>query len=69
MTDAERKNLVLGEGPRQRLEASEGVELSKLVKSEVQIEIQRLKDAGELLDHGESGRELCLKIPESGLKL
>lgn len=66
MTDAERKNIALGEGPREKLGPEEGERVSRLVKAEVQREIERLKEEGEML--GGNG-ELWAKVSERGLKL
>jgi diadenosine tetraphosphate (Ap4A) HIT family hydrolase len=43
MTDAERKNIALGKGPREKLSAEEGMEISKLVRAEIENEVKRLK--------------------------
>ena len=68
MSDAERKNLVLGEGPRIKLDAKDGEEVSGLVKAEFHKEVERLKGAGEMVDYGEKA-QLWLKVTERGLKL
>jgi len=66
ISDAERKNLALGEGPRDRLQAEDGVELSKLIKEEVTKEIKRLRAVGSVVD--ENG-ELWMRSEAKGLKL
>jgi hypothetical protein len=68
MTDAERKNLVLGEGPRARLDASEGERLSKLIREEIAKEVKQMRDDGQLL-LGEQAGENWLQMPNIGLKL
>jgi len=68
MTDAERKNLVLGEGPRAKLDAFEGERLSTLIKAEVAKEINRLRDDGQIFS-GEHAGEHWLSMPDVGLQL
>lgn len=68
MTDAERKNLVLGEGPRDRLSAEDGEKLSKLIKVQVAAEAEKLKADGVLFD-GDVNGEMWARMPPGGLKL
>jgi hypothetical protein len=48
MTDAERKNLVLGEGPRLLLEREDGEEISRLIRGGIKRELDVLLDKNEL---------------------
>jgi hypothetical protein len=68
MGDAERKNIALGEGPRDKLSAEDGKDISELVKAEVKLEVQKLRDEGFLIDEDGSS-ELWGKVGERGLKL
>lgn len=68
MTDAERKNLVLGEGPRVRIERGEGDEISRLVREEIAKEMEELVERGELV-RGEADGELWARVQEGRLKL
>jgi hypothetical protein len=67
ITDAERKNIALGEGPRVKLEVEDGTRLSGLIKAELAKEIRKLKAEGEVVV-GEGG-ELVVKVSGNGLKL
>jgi diadenosine tetraphosphate (Ap4A) HIT family hydrolase len=66
ISDAERKNIALGEGPREKLADGEGTELSKLIKVELEKEIKQLRDVGDAFNMEE---ELHLQTKERGLKL
>ena len=66
ISDAERKNIALGEGPREKLADEEGTELSKLVKAELEKEIKQLQDKGDAFNVEE---ELHVQTKERGLKL
>ena len=66
ISDAERKNIALGEGPRERLADGEGTELSKLIKVELEKEIKRLQDVDGAFKVEE---ELYVQTKERGLKL
>lgn len=68
MTDAERKNLFIGEGPRGKLEPEEGERLSKLIKAEIAVEIEKLKSEGSL-STGDVPGEMWALMPSGGLKL
>jgi diadenosine tetraphosphate (Ap4A) HIT family hydrolase len=68
ITDAERKNIALGEGPRVKLGDEEGTELSGHIKAELVKETQKLKDAGEVEVGGE-GDVLFANVVGRGLKL
>lgn len=68
MGDAERKNIALGEGPREKLSAEDGAEVSRLVKEEVRVEIGKLRAQG-FLTGDDGGNELWFKVSERGLKL
>lgn len=65
--DAERKNIALGEGPRVKLEDSEGRRLMDLIKERVKVEVERMKTQGEIGSEGEI--ELSAKFGAGGLKL
>lgn len=69
MTDEERKSIALGEGPRAKLSAEDGNEISNLVRKEIGKEVQRLKDEGTLVDLEGLNGELWGKTEERGLKL
>jgi hypothetical protein len=49
MTDAERKNLVLGGGPRLLLEKEDGEDISRLVREVIKKALDTLLDRGELI--------------------
>lgn len=66
ITDAERKNIALGEGPREKLADEEGTELSALIKAELEKEIKQLRDVGDASNVDE---ELHMQTKERGLKL
>ncbi|KAH6683636.1 HIT-like domain-containing protein [Plectosphaerella plurivora] len=68
MTDEERRNLVLGEGPRAKLEADEGERLSALIKTEVSSEMENLSGEG-VVGLGDGPGEVWAVIPNGGLKL
>jgi hypothetical protein len=68
MTDAERKNLVLGEGPRAKLDGAEGERLSKLIKVEVAKEVSRLSTDG-IISSGASSGDIWANMAQTGLKL
>ena len=67
MMDAERKNIALGEGPRENLDPEHGEKIALLVKLEVTKEIQRLREEGDVVV-GEEG-EVLGRVSERGLKL
>jgi hypothetical protein len=67
MTDAERKNLVLGEGPRVKIE-KDGEEISRLVREEIAKEAEGPVESGKLR-WDEEGGDLWLRLLEKGLKL
>lgn len=67
ITDAERKNLALGEGPRTRLDNADGTELSRLIKAELAKEIVALKEGGDIV--GGVEEELHVRTMERGLKI
>ncbi|RDW95326.1 HIT-like protein [Coleophoma crateriformis] len=67
MTDTERKNLVLGEGPRARLEDAEGQELSQLINHEIVKEVTSLEEQGFLLSSQDNAP--CMKVEGRDLKL
>jgi hypothetical protein len=69
MTDEERKDIALGEGPRAKLNAEDGNEISNLVRKEIGKEVQRLKDEGMLVDLEGLNGELWGKTEEKGLRL
>jgi len=64
-TDAERKDLVLGEGLRVKIEKDEE-EISRLVREEIVKEVEGQVESGKLR-WDEEGRDLWLRLP--GLKL
>jgi diadenosine tetraphosphate (Ap4A) HIT family hydrolase len=66
ISDAERKNIALGEGPREKLADGEGTELSKLIKTELKKEIKQLEEVGDAFNVEE---ELYVRTKERGLKL
>jgi hypothetical protein len=68
ITDAERKNLVLGEGPRVLLRREEGIELVGRIKEVLKEEIKILRHKGEIEDVGSVG-DWVLKVGEDGLQL
>jgi hypothetical protein len=68
MTDAERKNLVLGEGPRVRLEKEDGEAISKIVRGEIAKEVEALLGRGEIV-RGERDGEMWAKVDGGRLKL
>jgi len=55
ISDAERKNIALGEGPRVKLEDGEGRRLMELIKERVKAEVESLKVKGEVASEGEEG--------------
>jgi hypothetical protein len=69
MTDAERANIALGTGPRVKLDAVDGEVLTKLIKEEIAKEIAKLKELGEVTDHGEGDGKLWAKVSGLGIKL
>jgi len=68
ITDAERKNLVLGEGPRVLLKREEGIELVGRIKEVLKEEIKILRHKGEIEDVGSVG-DWVLKVGDDGLQL
>ncbi|KAH7312111.1 HIT-like domain-containing protein [Rhexocercosporidium sp. MPI-PUGE-AT-0058] len=66
ITDAERKNIVLGEGPREKLDAEDGKRISEGIKSALKEEIEGLKAGGEIEDVEGA---LSVKVGGNGLKL
>ena len=66
ITDAERKNIVLGEGPREKLDANDGRRISEGIKSALREEIEKLKAGGEIA--GVAGA-LSVELSGNGLKL
>jgi len=68
ITDAERKNLVLGEGPRVLLKREEGIDLVGRIKAGLKEEIKTLRHKGEIEDVGSVG-DWVLKVGEDGLQL
>jgi diadenosine tetraphosphate (Ap4A) HIT family hydrolase len=48
IADAERKNIALGEGPRVKLEDSEGKRLMELINEKVTLEVDEMKSKGEV---------------------
>ena len=66
ITDAERKNIALGEGPRVKLGDEEGTELSGLIKAELVKEMEKLNDAGEV-EVGGNGK--VLSVNTAGIRL
>ncbi|KAH7136331.1 HIT domain protein [Dactylonectria macrodidyma] len=68
MTDEERKNLMLGEGPRVKLEAEEGERVSKLIIAELAVEVEKLKTEGTV-SLGEGLDEVWATMPTGRLKL
>ena len=66
ISDAERKNIALGEGPREKLADDEGAELTKLIKTELKKETKRLQEVGDAFNVEE---ELYVRTTERGLKL
>lgn len=68
MTDAERKNLVLGEGSRVRLEKAEGEEISNLLREGIAMEVKGLVEKGELV-WGVADGDLWAGVPGSGVRL
>ena len=66
ISDAERKNIALGEGPREKLADDEGTKLSKLIKLELEKEIRQLQDVDGAFKVEE---ELYVQTKERGLKL
>lgn len=66
ITDAERKNIVLGEGPREKLNTDDGQRISEGIKSALHAEIEKLKAGGEIA--GVEGA-LSVEIGGNGLKL
>jgi len=65
--DAERKNIALGEGPRVRLEDSEGKRLMELIKKRVVFEVDEMRTKGEITR--EIGEGHLMKFGGDGLKL
>ncbi len=68
ITDAERKNIVLGEGPREKLGADDGARISEAIKAALKDEIEKLKSSGEIGLTGDE-EDLFVKISGNGLKL
>ena len=66
ITDAERKNLALGEGPGIKLDHDEGSKLCKGIQVALRHEIRTLQIGKEL---GGSDEELFVDLHGSGLKL
>ncbi|KAH6705091.1 HIT-like domain-containing protein [Leptodontidium sp. 2 PMI_412] len=66
ITDAERQNIVLGEGPREKLDAEDGKRISRGIKSALKEEIEKLKTGGEIVDMEGA---LSIKVGGNGLKL
>lgn len=66
ITDAERKNIVLGEGPREKLDAEDGKRISEGIKTVLAEEIEKLRAGGEIVD---VEGVLSIKIGGKGLKL
>ncbi|KAE9365215.1 HIT-like protein [Stipitochalara longipes BDJ] len=66
ITDAERKNLALGEGPRIKLDHEEGNKLCRGVQVALRHEIRTLQIGRDL---GGSDEELFVNLHGSGLKL
>ena len=66
ITDAERKNLALGEGPRVKLDHEEGSKLCREIQIALRHEIRTLQIGREL---GGSDEELFVNLHGSGLKL
>jgi len=72
ITDADRRNIALGQGPRIKLGDKEGREISEKIKVKLEEEIANLKVDGEiehLSDFFGEEEELYAKIPGNGLKL
>jgi diadenosine tetraphosphate (Ap4A) HIT family hydrolase len=65
ISDAERKNIALGEGPRTKLSDDEGTELSRLIQVGIEKEIKLLQAAGDFVE--ESG--FYMRTGERGIKL
>lgn len=61
ITDAERKNIVLGEGPREKLDAEDGKRISEGIKSALKEEIEKLKVGGQI-----AGVESALSVEVGG---
>jgi diadenosine tetraphosphate (Ap4A) HIT family hydrolase len=68
ITDAERKNLVLGEGPRALLKREEGIDLVGRIKEVLKEEVKILRHKGEIEDVGSVG-DWVLKAGEDRLQL
>jgi hypothetical protein len=68
LTDEERKNLLLGEGSRARLEAEEGERLSGLIRAEVAAEVKKLEGEG-IVGLGDGPGEVWATVPSGGLTL
>ena len=66
ITDAERKNLALGEGPRIKLDHEEGIQLCIGIQFALRQEIRTLQTGKEL---GGSDEELFANLHGRGLKL
>jgi hypothetical protein len=66
ITDAERKNLALGEGPRIKLDHEEGTQLCIGIQFALRHEIRLLQTEKEL---GGSDEELFVNLHGSALKL
>ncbi|KAG4438344.1 hypothetical protein IFR05_006188 [Cadophora sp. M221] len=66
ITDAERQNIVLGEGPRDKLDAEDGKRISEGIKSALREEIEKLRTGGEIVDVDGA---LSVKVGGNGLKL
>ncbi len=66
ITDAERKNLALGEGPRVKLDHEEGNRLCHGIQAALRQEIRALQTEKEL---GGSDAELFVNMLGNGLKL
>jgi len=68
MTDAERKNLVLGEGPRVWLEKEDGEAISKIVRGEIAKEVEALLERGEMV-RGDGEGEIWARVDGGRLRL
>ncbi|KAH8753393.1 HIT-like domain-containing protein [Hyaloscypha sp. PMI_1271] len=66
ISDAERKNLALGEGPRIKLDHEEGTQLCIAIQFALRQEIRKLQTGKEL---GGSDEELFVNLHGHGLKL
>ncbi len=66
ITDAERKNIVLGEGPRAKLDAEDGRRIAEGIKAALVDELEKLREAGDI---GDVEGGLSVKVGVNGLKL